>query len=102
MGRLRSHIQNPLPFYILSEFLTVALQYTLQYTLSLKMAPLSHAWNTVTVLGISTDVFNSNVKTKIKNTKHVGREPNRTDKNEPNTHKFCALSAIKQCNTLVT
>ena len=62
MGRLRSHFQNPLPFYILSEFLTVALQ----YTLSLKMLPLSHAWNTVTVFGISTDVFNSNVKTKIK------------------------------------
>ena len=33
MGRLRSDFLNPLPFYILSKFLTLALSYTLTLTL---------------------------------------------------------------------
>ena len=65
MGRLRSDFQNPLPFYILSEFLTVALS----YTLGLKMVPLSHAWNTVTLLGIGTDFFQLELKTNFKKIK---------------------------------
>ena len=59
------------------------------------------------MLGISTDFFNSNGEDQNKNTKHVGREPNRTEKRTKYSQVLCSLchkttQQLSQINTLVT